>query len=221
MSTAHHTSSVTGLHSNIELAVAAASRVSSTALQAGMRAPLFALADAEGKEITLEALLDAGPVVLNFFRGAWCSYGARSLADFSAVAEELAALGASAVTIGPSIQALQRSTSAAAITELYDVDMEVARTYGLTFNLPSSLRQLYRQLGYQPPNNSDMADSWLVPVPAMYLVNRDGVIVLASVELDYRKRFGAASLLGALKAISPAKRQRRVQISTCHRDCRT
>lgn len=208
MATTDRTSSVISLHSEAELAVAAASCVPATALQAGMRAPLFTLDDVRGRQVALEGLLDAGPVVLNFFRGEWCSYGARSLADFSAVARELATLGVSAVNIGPGPRRPHASSRATPIAELCDVDMHVARAYGLTFTLPFSLRPLYRQLGYQPPDESDAAGSWLVPVPAVYLLDRDGVIVLASVELDYRKRFDAASLLGALKALSPMKKER-------------
>lgn len=210
MPTADRSSSVTSLHSEAELAVAAASCVPATALQAGMRAPLFTLDDVRGRQVALEGLLDAGPVVLNFFRGEWCSYGARSLADFSAAARELATLGVSAVNIGPGTGTWRphASSRATPIAELCDVDMHVARAYGLTFTLPFSLRPLYRQLGYQPPDENDAAGSWLVPVPAVYLLNRDGVIVLASVELDYRKRFDAASLPGALKALSPMKRER-------------
>lgn len=209
MATTDRTSSVISLHAEAELAVAAASCVSATALQAGMRAPLFSLADVHGKQVALEGLLDAGPVVLNFFRGEWCSYGARSLDDFSTLACELKALGVSAVAIGPGVKPHHSASADGAVVALCDVDMQVARTYGLTFNLPVSLRPLYQQLGYQPPDESDAVDSWLVPVPAMYLLDRDGVIVLASVELDYRKRFDAASLLGALKAMSPMKRERR------------
>lgn len=208
MSTSDRSSSVISLHAEAELAVAAASCVPATALQAGLRAPLFTLDDVAGKPVALEGLLDAGPVVLNFFRGDWCSYGARSLADFVDVAQELASLGVSAVAIGPGARRLHASHRSTSIAELCDVDMQVARSYGLTFNLPVSLRPLYQQSGYQPPDEDDVAGSWLVPVPAMYLLDRDGVVVLASVELDYRKRFDAASLLSALKALSPMKRER-------------
>jgi len=204
MASAQQISSVSSLHADAELAVAAASCVPSTALQAGMRAPLFSLAGADGRQVALEGLLDAGPVVLHFFRGAWCADGVRSLREFAAVAPSLAALGASAVAIGPG-----GTPPAPALATLQDTDMRIARSYGLAFNLPYSLRPQYRRLGYRPPDAKDDAGDWLVPVPAVYLLDRDGIIVLASVERDYRKRFDAAPLLGALKAISPIKRKYR------------
>ena len=202
-------SSVTSLHADAELAMAAASGVAASALRAGARAPLFTLADAGGKPVELERLLEAGPVVLHFFRGVWCGFGARSLDEFSAACQDVTALGVSAVAIGPGgLPGIERDKLPPVI-ELGDDDMHIARTYGLAFNLPYSLRARYQQLGYRPPAGSNGVDDWLVPVPAVYLLDRDGIVVLAAVELDYRKRFDAAPLLGALKAISPTKRETR------------
>jgi peroxiredoxin len=209
MGAVQQVSSVTSLHAEAELAMAAASGVAASALPAGARAPLFTLADAGGKQVALERLLEAGPVVLNFFRGAWCGYGARSLDEFSYAGRDVRALGATAVAIGPCEVMPAAHASASPVIDLRDDGMHVARTYGLAFNLPYSLRERYRRLGYRPPAMSDSADNWLVPVPAVYLLDRDGVVVLATIELDYRKRFDAAPMLAALKAISPKKREYR------------
>jgi peroxiredoxin len=204
-------SGVASLHAEVELAMAAGSGIAAGALRAGMRAPLFTLADAGGREVALERLLAAGPVVLHFFRGAWCGYGARSLDEFSEAGRSVAALGAAAVAIGPGGVSPAARDQASPVLDLRDDGMNVARAYGLAFNLPYSLRARYQRLGYRPPAVDGGADDWLVPVPAVYLLNRDGIVVLASVELDYRKRFDAAPLLAALKAISPKKREHRAQ----------
>src|SRR5476649_3028796 len=84
-------------NADAELAVAAASGAASRALRAGARAPLFTLADAAGRRVALEDLLSAGPVVLHFFRGAWCSFGEQSIVEFAATYQDVTALGASAV----------------------------------------------------------------------------------------------------------------------------
>lgn len=209
MSEMQQVNSVTSLHADAELAMAAASGVAASALRAGARAPLFMLEDAGGRQVALERLLEAGPVVLNFFRGVWCGYGARSLDEFSDAGQQVAALGATAVAIAPRGLLPAAHGKASPVLDLRDDGMNVARTYGLAFNLPYSLRARYQRLGYRPPAVRDGADDWLVPVPAVYLLDRDGVVVLASVELDYRKRFDAVPLLAALKAISPKKREHR------------
>lgn len=193
-----------------ELTAAAASVAASRALRAGARAPFFTLSDANGRKVTLEALLSAGPVVLHFSRGAWCTFGEESLSELSSTNQEVIALGASAVSIAPpfdsfnkpSIQPLKPDAGPAftPIRELQDVDMKVARAYGLAFDLPVGLRPKYARLGYRPPATSK-ADTWLVPLPATYLLDRDGSVALAFIDVDYRKRFEPASLLSALKAL--------------------
>lgn len=185
-----------------ELAMAAASGAASKALRAGTRAPLFTLADRAGEKVALEDLLRSGPVVLHFFRGAWCSFGEQSLAEFSTTHRDVLALVASAVAIAPSrkISSSLAADSALPILELQDIDMKVARAFGLAFELPASLRGRYEALGYVPPVTRKPG-TWLVPLPATYLLDRDGVVMLAFIDVDYRKRFDHASLLSALRAI--------------------
>lgn len=182
-----------------ELAVAAASGAAASALRAGARAPMFTLADLAGRRIALEALLHAGPVVLHFFRGAWCSFGEESLATLSASYQDVLALGASAVAIAPPAR-LVTHAAALPLPELKDIDMKVARDYGLAFDLPAGLRSRYEALGYVPPPTKKAA-TWLVPLPATYLLDRDGTVALAFIDVDYRKHFQSTSLLNALKAL--------------------
>ncbi|WP_158903816.1 peroxiredoxin-like family protein [Burkholderia sp. L27(2015)] len=182
-----------------ELAMAAASKAAASALRAGARAPLFTLADASGRRIALEALLSTGPVVLRFFRGAWCSFGEHSVAEFASMHQDVVSLGASAVAIAPPSKPTVPSDPVP-MPELQDIGMKVARAYGLAFDLPVGLRPRYEALGYTPPSTK-RAGTWLVPIPATYLLDRDGTVALAFIDVDYRKRFEAASLLSALKAV--------------------
>jgi len=182
-----------------ELAAAAASGAASKALRAGAKAPIFTLTDVSGRQVALEDLLNAGPVVLHFFRGTWCSFGEASLTDFSATYQEVIALGASAIAIAPPCKVSPQSSSSP-IRELQDIDMKVARAYGLAFDLPVGLRARYEGLGYVPPPTRK-ANTWLVPLPATYLLDRDGTVVLAFIDVDYRKHFESGSLLSALKAL--------------------
>lgn len=182
-----------------ELAMAAASKAASKALGAGARAPLFSLSDIRGRRVALEALLSMGPVVLHFFRGTWCTFGEESLAEFATTYREVVALGASAVAIAPpSLPAV--SGDPLPMRELQDIDMKVARAFGLAFDLPPGLRPRYEARGYAPPSTRK-PHTWLVPIPATYLLDRDGIVALAFIDVDYRKRFEPRSLLNALKAL--------------------
>ena len=84
--------------------------------------------------------------------------------------------------------------------ELQDIDMKVARAYGLAFELPARLRPGYEALGYVPPRTG-RAGTWLVPLPATYLLDRDGIVALAFIDVDYRRRVEPGSLLTALRAL--------------------
>lgn len=187
------------MEADAELTIAASAQAASRALRAGALAPLFTLADASGEQVALEDLLRAGPVVLHFFRGNWCSFGEESITGFAAIYEDVAALGASAVAIAPPRPPSAQS-AASPMRELQDVDMKVARAYGLAFELPAALRPRYAELGYLPPSTRK-AGSWLVPLPATYLLDRDGSVALAFIDVDYRKHFQNGSLLSALRAV--------------------
>jgi peroxiredoxin len=201
MSTAETQTSAASRQSDgdAELAIAAASEAASRALRAGARAPLFTLTDTSGRRIALEALLSAGPVVVHFFRGAWCSFGEQSVAEFASTYQDVVSLGANAVAIAPPSEPTVPSDPVP-MPELQDVDMKVARAYGLAYDLPVGLRPRYEALGYTPPSTK-RAGTWLVPLPATYLLDRDGTVALAFIDVDYRKRFEPASLLTALKAV--------------------
>jgi peroxiredoxin len=186
-------------NADAELAVAASLGAASRALRAGARAPLFTLTDASGRKVVLEHLLHAGPVVLHFFRGPWCSFGEKGLAEFAAIYQKVAELGASAVAIAPHCKAPAQSVLMP-MRELLDIDMKVGRAYGLAFDLPAGLRPKYEALGYVPPPTG-RAGTWLVPLPATYLLDSDGIVALAFIDVDYRRHVDPGSLLTALRAL--------------------
>jgi peroxiredoxin len=180
-------------------AVTAASRAVSNALRAGTRVPPFELTDTQGNNVSLDHALGSGPVVLNFLRGAWCAFGEESLAQLAATYERIVSLGATAFAIAPPSRFSQPAASMP-IPELVDKDMKVARAFGLVFDLPVELRPRYLELGYVPPNTRK-SDRFLVPIPATYLINQDGVILLAHIDADYRHHLDNEALLGALQAL--------------------
>jgi len=182
-----------------EMTMAASTGAALRALRAGTRAPLFTLADASGNPVSLESLLSEGPVVLHFSRGAWCSFGEEGFAEFAATYRDVSALGVCAVWIAPPCKVAARDTPLP-IRELQDIDMKVAQAYGLAFDVPVGLRPRYEALGYVPPSTRK-AGTWLVPLPATYLLHRDGTVVLAFIDVDYRKHFDPRSLLTALRAL--------------------
>lgn len=178
----------------------AASGVVRNALTAGDQAPDFALADARGGTVRLADLLADGPVVLSFYRGGWCPYCNLELRAFQQALPELTALGASLVAISPETPDDTVSTAdknALAFPVLSDSGNAVARQFGIVFDLAPALRPIYSRLGHGlDVKNGD--DSWTLPMPATFVIDRDGSIALAFVDSDYRSRLEPADVIATI-----------------------
>jgi peroxiredoxin len=184
----------------------AASGLAERARGIGDTAPDFTLPDATGQTVALRDLLAHGSVVLTFYRGGWCPYCNLELRAYQRILPELNALGASLVAISPQIPDKSLSTAeknALTFPVLSDVGLHVAAAFGLAFDLPAELQPFYAASGnVLPVVNGDGA--WRLPIPATYVIGKDGRIMLASVDPDYRNRLDPMEVLAALASVPAA-----------------
>ncbi|MGC8658708.1 MAG: peroxiredoxin-like family protein [Desulfomonilaceae bacterium] len=82
---------------------------------------------------------------------------------------------------------------------LSDVDNTVAREFGIVFRLPVDLFQFYSSYGVKLPKNGE--GHFELPVPATYIIGRDGKILKAYVEIDYTKRLDPDEIIEFLQSI--------------------
>jgi peroxiredoxin len=177
-----------------------ASSQADRALKVGDRAPEFALPDSDGWTHRSANLLTQGPLIVTFYRGAWCPYCNMDLQALEAAANGFRKRGAGLVAISPQTVANNRKTqrdNTLSFPVLSDHGNQVAAAFGLRFRLPDDLIAIYKAFG------NDLADangeaSWTLPMPARYLIGRDGVITYAEVNPDYTRRPDPAELLPAL-----------------------
>jgi len=175
------------------------------ALQEGDHAPNFRLPDAQGGSIELNALLKRGPVVLVFYRGQWCPFCNLELRAYQKLLPQLQALGSSLLAVSP--QTPDNSLSTAEKNELAypvlsDVGLHVARAYGLAFDLPPELVQLYQRQWNNDLVKWNGEGGWSLPIPATYVIGRDARIVLAHVDPDYRERLEPEAVLACLRTLA-------------------
>jgi thiol-disulfide isomerase/thioredoxin len=78
-----------------------ASGAAARALKAGDTAPPFVLKDPDGKPVSAAELLGQGPLVISFYRGAWCPYCNMELQALQEALPSFRELGASLVAISP------------------------------------------------------------------------------------------------------------------------
>lgn len=170
------------------------------------QAPHFVLPDAQDKPVSLSNLLQLGPVVVTFYRGGWCPYCNIQLRAYQAALPEITALGARLVAISPQLP--DGSLSTAETNELTfgvlsDVGNKVARRFGLAYALPAELRAALQSNNKAlPAINGD--ESWELPVPATYVIDRDRRVALAYIDVDYRNRLDPEDVLAALTSLRSA-----------------
>lgn len=169
-------------------------------------APAFELKDANGITVRLADLLAAGPVALSFYRGVWCPYCNLDLQELELVAAPIRAAGATLVAITPQTASNSRKSIAQhklSFPVLSDPGNQVAERFGLRYRLPDDLIAVYRQLGVDLATfNGD--DSWTLPMPARFVIDRAGEIRYAEASADYTHRPEPKELLAALTKLGHA-----------------
>jgi peroxiredoxin len=183
-----------------------ASRQTERALKVGDRAPSFNLPDAEGVMIDSARLLAKGPVVLTFYRGVWCPYCNLDLQAIEAAAADIRAAGASLVAISQQVPANSRKSqrqNRLSFPILSDHGGQIAAVFGIRSRLPDDLINVYKGFGVDlPVINGE--PSWTLPMPARYVIARDGVIAYAEINPDYTRRPDPSELLPTLERLRRA-----------------
>ena len=155
------------------------------------QAPDFILKNVDGKPIRLSEKIQQGAVLLSFYFGTWSPYCNLELRAYQALLPKIKALGSSMIAISPQTPDTSRKTAlrnALSFDLLSDKHCQVARDYGIVFEVSDPLKQLYTELGHALPDYNSTED-WLLPVPATFIIDRQQQIALAHIDVDYRKRY--------------------------------
>lgn len=173
-------------------------------LNIGDRVKDFALPNLSGNAVEFNQLLATGPVVISFFRGTWCRFCNLELKALQDVLPEIQALGASLVAISPqtpdyySMSTAQDSSLDFDV--LSDVGNQVARNFGIVYQIPEPLRPIMQGLGADLPSaNKD--ETFELPVPATYVIAPDGTVAYAFVDPDFTKRVEPTQIIAVLQEL--------------------
>ena len=171
------------------------------ALKAGDHAPAIVLKNATGETVDVGALLKKGPAIVTFYRGGWCPYCNLQLSAFQQILPDIEAAGASLVAISPEKPDDTLSTAeknALAFDVLSDVGQKVGRAFGLVYQFNDELKSAYQGFGLDILAKN-AADEWALPLSATYVIGRDGMIIYAYTDADYRDRADPMDVLAILK----------------------
>ncbi len=169
-------------------------------LKIGAKCPSFELSDQNGKRISSADLLAKGRVVPVFIRGRWCPFCVGQMEAMSSIAAQIAATGASIVAISPQTEKqafFMHDQHRLKFPLLVDAHNNLARQFGLVYRVPEEQQALYsRTFVNLPFANGDT--SWELPIPATFVVERDGTILFASANEDYTERPEPLDILRAI-----------------------
>ena len=166
----------------------------------GAKAPVFELPDHDGKIVSSADLLAKGKLVFSFIRGRWCPFCVGQTEAMNLILPQIEQAGATFVAISP--QTVKQSffmhdQHKLRFPLLSDAGNKVARQFGLTYRVPALQEAVYRRAFVNLPfTNGD--ESWELPIPATYILDRDGMVSYVSANEDYTERPEPADIVSVL-----------------------
>jgi peroxiredoxin len=163
--------------------------------------PSFVLPDENGDRVSLDDLLDEGPVAITFHRGHWCPYCRININALAQAQKELAKGEGQIIGIMPDLQkfvAELKSQSNVPFPILSDMDNGYALSLNLTVWVGAELQKMLQERVNIPSFQGN--SSWMLPIPATFVVGRDGLIRARFIDPDYRKRMTISDMFAAMRS---------------------
>lgn len=169
-------------------------------LKVGDMAPDFSATNQEGKNVELKDLLMKGDVVLVFYRGQWCPYCNKQLSKINDSLALITAKGATVLAITPEtadnvIKTIKKTK--ASFDVLSDKDLAIMKDYKVSFAVDEKTIEKYKGYGidFEKANGKNGAN---LPVPATYIIGKDGKVKYVFFNTDYSKRASVQDILNSL-----------------------
>ena len=183
----------------------AASAEETQPLPAGVASPSFTARNADGSDFVFDPGALERPAMLIFYRGGWCPYCNRHLAELRHVVPELEQRGMdvyflSADSPANLASALHGDAEGLDYTLLSDARLGAAEAFGIAFRVSDDYYQQAKEYGLDLEEASGETHHAL-PVPAVYVIDSDGMIRFAHSEPDYTQRLGNDELRAAVDSV--------------------
>jgi peroxiredoxin len=160
-------------------------------LKAGDKAPDFTGYDQTGKMVDSKKLLEKGPIVLFFYRGKWCSACNRYLDYYQDSLNIITDQGFNVIAITPeSIENVEQTVKfhKLTFTVIYDCQEKIMKDFDVMFNVTKAYQEkILSSLSTDIAKNNGR-DAARLPVPATFIINRQGIIVAVQFDPDYKNR---------------------------------
>lgn len=176
-------------------------------LAVGARLPDVTVRTEKDASVKLAAALKSEPAVILFYRGGWCPYCTKHLTAMMEIEGKLRDEGYSIFAIStdqPSKLAATPGRENLDYTLLSDSKMDASNAFGITFTVSDEILEKYK--GYNIDLEAASGEKHhRLPHPAVFIVDREGLIRFAYVNENYKVRLDPEKVLAAAKdAKNPA-----------------
>lgn len=179
-----------------------ATGIEESAKQVGDQAADATLKGWDEESVTLSEVWKENPVILMWYRGGWCPYCNLQLRAMQKQLDAIEGAGAKLVVLTPELPEKAKETAESNdlnMLVLHDANNELAKKFGIVFQLPESILPIYRdKLQLAKVNGNDAME---LPLAATYVINTDGEITYAFLDADYKKRAEPAEVVAAVKQL--------------------
>jgi peroxiredoxin len=163
------------------------------------------LLDVAGQPVTLASLHARRPVIVTFYRGGWCPFCTRALADWRERLGEVEAAGGAFVAITPerperAVATREKIAAGAGYEVLSDHTMAAARAFNVAFRMDGATQTKYRGYGIDLAKHNAVGE-WDLPAPATFILDRQGRVRYVFASWDYTKRANPDEVIAALRAL--------------------
>jgi len=172
-------------------------------LKVGSEIPNTTLATDSGESIQLNSLVSKAPTVLIFYRGAWCGYCTKHLAELNEIKKEVESLGYQmiGITVDQASKLKESKEKAQSEIEVYsDVDAASIQAFGLNWEVNDTLFDKYKNEYKLDLELWSGATHHQLPVPAVFII-KDGIVQFQYVNPEYSVRLKPETLLAVLQTL--------------------
>ncbi len=169
----------------------------------GKKVPTIAFKLEDGSVTQLSDLYADGPVVLNFYRGGWCPYCMLELQSYQKMKGDFDKAGAQIVAIAPDtykeISKTKRKYNLDYMV-VSDQDNLIAKRLGIAFTVDPKTLKHYQTFGIDLDASQGNSEK-VLPMPGVYVINKQGIITYAFIDPDYTFRAEPSDVLKAVRDI--------------------
>lgn len=173
-------------------------------LMPGLMVPATTLKDKDGNNVDLSKRFAEKTTVLIVYRGGWCPYCSKQLASIQNIEQQIADLGAQIIAVSPDSpeKLAQSKIDSANYQLLSDDSLILSQALGLAFYLDDKTATIYRnKLGVNFVTLDGKAKVAL-PVPAVFVVDKTGLVNFQYANPNYKVRLTENLLLAAVKSVA-------------------